>query len=62
METSSINWVHMKKETESSIKTLCVYIKIHQWIMSENIIFVLMYYCHKLLDLNLRLVSKYNQI
>jgi hypothetical protein len=53
-ETSSIDWAqlnkfYLKPETKSGQGNV-VLIKARRWIMSKNIIFVLMYHRHKLLD------------
>jgi hypothetical protein len=55
-ELSSVDWAqlskfHLKMETKSYLRNVVFKIKIGRWIMPRNIIFVLMYHRHKLLDL-----------
>jgi hypothetical protein len=63
--TSSIDWAqlcrfYLKTETESSLRNAVLwkinrtvfFIKTRRWIMSRNVIFVLMYHRHKLLHLS----------
>jgi hypothetical protein len=58
--TLSIALFYQKTETESISETLCFEMKTGRWIMSRNIIFVLMYHRHKLLDfINENLFSGY---
>jgi hypothetical protein len=48
IDSAQLSRFHLKTETESSLRNVVFYIKTGWWIMSRNIIFSLIYHCHKI--------------